>query len=269
MGLDYGIQVAINYANSKTGWDAWFNDVDFFDVAVSGVISGVTAGYGATLNAGGKISKFGQFVMSNQGWIKAGEIALTSAVDITGEGAQPVTFDQFKNRVSIAAFTWGATEVVSNIFSPSKTPTLEQNVDNSIEKARKSLEPDFGNNSSIEFDIDTKDLYDGQLKVNPFEYSTRDLGVSGEKALNIKGPKSSIKINGRTRFPDRLTKSTLEEIKNVKHLSFTSQLKDFYDYAAKNKLKMIIYTRSNTTFSKPLQQMFDSNKIIHGIIPGM
>gem|GEM_PF-2243130 len=201
MGLDYCIQVAMNYANNKTGWDAWFNDVDFFDVAVSGVISGVTAGYGATLNAGGKISKFGQFVMSNQGWIKAGEIALTSAVDITGEGAQPVTFDQFKNRVSIAAVTWGTTEVVSNVFSPSKTPTLEQNVDNSIEKARKSLNgEDFRLNPNNGLDLNSKDLLNENSQSTLENASDAALNASKNNEIFIKNKHLNIGSGRYSKF---------------------------------------------------------------------
>ncbi len=94
-------------------------------------------------------------------------------------------------------------------------------------------------------------------------------GRAGERAVGTTGPKTPIDINGRIRIPDRLSPGLLEEVKNVKHLSFTRQLRDFADFAKINKLDFIIHTRSTTTFSGPLQNAFNNGTIIHRTIPGM
>ncbi|MDN3512727.1 MAG: putative toxin [Candidatus Jettenia sp.] len=101
--------------------------------------------------------------------------------------------------------------------------------------------------------------------------NARRLGFEGENAVGITGPKEKIFFSdGHYRIPDRLIKKakTLEEVKNVNHLSFTSQLKDFYQFSQDNGHSMIIYTRSNTLFSQPLQLLIDNGSIIRKIIPG-
>jgi RHS repeat-associated protein len=47
--IDYGIQVGMNYVQGYRGKDAWFNKVDFFDVAISAGIGGLTADWGGYL----------------------------------------------------------------------------------------------------------------------------------------------------------------------------------------------------------------------------
>lgn len=131
--LDYGIQVGMNYAHGYKGKDAWVNKVDFFDVALSGVIGGVTMGYGAALTAGSTVGKFGMFMASNSKWLRVGEIALTSSIDITGEGWQPVTGQQFGQRIATSAVSWGLTEVFKSSFN--KVLNVEPKVDNSINSA--------------------------------------------------------------------------------------------------------------------------------------
>lgn len=96
----------------------------------------------------------------------------------------------------------------------------------------------------------------------------RSLGMAGETAVGITAPKTAIQVAGRTRFPDRLTRYTLEEVKNVSHQSFTRQLRDFHRFSQDNGLQMILHTRSNTTFSGPLRQMIDNGQIVRQIIPG-
>ena len=135
--IDYGIQVAINYASGHRGADAWFNKVDFFDVALSGVISGLTAGYSSSIQAGEKVGKFGTFLLKNKKLIKAGEIALTSAIDITGEGFQPVSGKQFGQRITIAAAVWGATEVLGEVLKKApKVEGAEAKVEGAVRKAK-------------------------------------------------------------------------------------------------------------------------------------
>ncbi|MDE3181941.1 MAG: hypothetical protein KGM16_00870, partial [Bacteroidota bacterium] len=107
-------------------------------------------------------------------------------------------------------------------------------------------------------------------KITSVTDKARALGKAGEDAVGITGSKTAINVGGRTRIPDRLTSNFLEEVKNVKYQSFTRQLRDFYQYSQDNGLQMILHTRSgtNTTFSKPLQQLIDNGSIIRQPIPG-
>jgi len=98
--------------------------------------------------------------------------------------------------------------------------------------------------------------------------SSKAMGTAMEKTLGITSPKTAINIGGRTRFPDRIGNGLLEESKNVKHLNFTSQLRDYLKYSQENGLQFILHTRPNTTFSKPLQQLIDNGTIIHNKVPG-
>ena len=64
--------------------------------------------------------------------------------------------------------------------------------------------------------------------------------------------KKSIEINGRTRIPDALTDVKLTEVKNVKYISNTQQLRDFADYAHVKDLKMELFVRPNTRVAKSI-----------------
>lgn len=85
--------------------------------------------------------------------------------------------------------------------------------------------------------------------------------------MGLSGQKTAIQVGGRTRIPDALTRTTLTEVKNVKSLSFTQQLRDFHIYSQQNELNFILYTRPNTTLSGPLQQAINNGSIIHTFIP--
>ncbi|MBB6243674.1 putative toxin [Rhodanobacter sp. MP1X3] len=102
--------------------------------------------------------------------------------------------------------------------------------------------------------------------------SAGQLGREGEAAVNEAydiGDKAKISINGRTRIPDGLNPfaRTLSEVKNVNSLSFTSQLRDFSDYAQSQGFRFDLYTRSSTQLSGPLQNAVDSGTINHLYIP--
>lgn len=99
----------------------------------------------------------------------------------------------------------------------------------------------------------------------------RALGVAGEEAVGVSGAKTQIpSLTGTAnyRIPDILTSTTLQEVKNVKSLSFTSQLKDFYMYSQQNGLQMILHTRQSTVLSAPLQKLINEGQIIQKTIPG-
>lgn len=139
MVIDYGIQVGMNYAAGYKGKDAWVNKVDFFDVAVSGAIGGLTAGWGASLKAGETVGKVGMFMVNNAKLVKTGEVLLTSAVDVTGEGWQGVSFTQFGQRAVTGIATMAATDFISNQFKKTPDLSIEQKVDHSIGTARDNI----------------------------------------------------------------------------------------------------------------------------------
>jgi hypothetical protein len=95
-------------------------------------------------------------------------------------------------------------------------------------------------------------------------------GKAMETALGMTASKVSIKVAGKVRFPDRINEfaKILEESKNVKHLNFSSQLRDYLTYSQGNGFQMILHTRQSSTFSKPLQQLINSGAIKHNIVPG-
>jgi RHS repeat-associated protein len=80
-------------------------------------------------------------------------------------------------------------------------------------------------------------------------------GQAGEAAVRAAvdiGPKTAINIAGRTRIPDGLTNTVLSEVKNVKSLSFTQQLRDFSQYAGQKGLQFNLYVRPGAQLSGPL-----------------
>jgi len=100
---------------------------------------------------------------------------------------------------------------------------------------------------------------------------SNQLGQAGESAVrsvyNI-GDKVSIRIAGRTRIPDGLTRTTLSEVKNVQSLSLTSQLRDFLTYSQTRGLTFDLYTRPDTVFSGPLNELINNGIINQINIPG-
>ena len=97
----------------------------------------------------------------------------------------------------------------------------------------------------------------------------RVLGQSGEDAAGITGPKTAINVGGRTRFPDRLTRNFLDEVKNVKFQNLTGQLRDYLQYSQDNGLQMRLFTRPSTEFSGPLKQLILNGDILHIPLHGL
>lgn len=60
-------------------------------------------------------------------------------------------------------------------------------------------------------------------------------------------------VNGRNRIPDFFHDGGIHEIKNVKLLSFTSQLRDYVDLSKEMKLGLYIHVRGNTDLSGPIK----------------
>ena len=79
---------------------------------------------------------------------------------------------------------------------------------------------------------------------------------SGEErvrsSFNI-GDTTRIIVNNRLRFPDGLTRFKISEVKNVRSLGFTLQLRDYADFARDNGLTFDLYVRPGTELSGPLE----------------
>ncbi|HEX6573936.1 MAG TPA: putative toxin [Gemmatimonadaceae bacterium] len=96
------------------------------------------------------------------------------------------------------------------------------------------------------------------------------IGRAGEaavhRAANI-GEKIAIRVGGRTRIPDGLTNMVLTEVKNVRSLSYTQQLRDFTSYAQSKGLRFDLWVRKGAELSGPLQQAIRNGAINLRIIP--
>lgn len=86
--------------------------------------------------------------------------------------------------------------------------------------------------------------------------SSNDIGKIGERLAGI-NPKNKVPIhvNGRTRIPDALTDTKLIEVKNVKYISNTQQLRDFSTFADATGRTKDLYVRPNT---KVASTVFDA-----------
>lgn len=93
------------------------------------------------------------------------------------------------------------------------------------------------------------------------------LGQAGEAAVTHAydiGPKATRVINGRTRVFDGLTDEAVSEVKNVRHLAFTQQLRDTLQYAQRTGRRFDLYVRGGTnatTLSGPLAKAVNEGLI--------
>lgn len=95
-------------------------------------------------------------------------------------------------------------------------------------------------------------------------------GLRGEarvRAVYNIGPRKMIRINGRRRIPDGVTKTVLTEVKNVKKLSFTGQLRDYLDISRKFGLDFDLFVRRDTKLTKPLVEAINNRLINLRYIP--
>ena len=102
----------------------------------------------------------------------------------------------------------------------------------------------------------------------------RRLGREGEAAAGITGPKVGVEINGRMRFPDEITPTTIREVKNVGRQGWTSQLKDYADLARSGGKTFELWVRAGppgvgTTISRNLRAAeLRGDVIIRRELPG-
>jgi RHS repeat-associated protein len=98
-----------------------------------------------------------------------------------------------------------------------------------------------------------------------------ELGQAGEAAVRAVadiGPKEAIVVAGRTRVPDGLTPKVVTEIKNVKSLSLTRQLRDFLAFAGQTGRTFDLWVRPSTQLSGPLNNAVTAGLINLRYIPG-
>ncbi len=82
-----------------------------------------------------------------------------------------------------------------------------------------------------------------------------EIGRAGENLAGIdQNAKTPIEINGRTRIPDALTENSLIEVKNVKYISNTLQVRHFSDYANATGRSLELYVRPTTRIAKTVIQ---------------
>src|SRR5690606_30579970 len=112
----------------------------------------------------------------------------------------------------------------------------------------------------------------GTLKMAGAGLMAVRLGLIGEKAVrsayNI-GGRGYFMINGRLRISDGLSRAlgTLSEVKNVKSLSYSRQLRDYAEYARSQGLQFHLYVRKDTYLSAPLVEAVRAREIILRFIP--
>ena len=82
-----------------------------------------------------------------------------------------------------------------------------------------------------------------------------EVGKIGERLAGIDPTaKQTIQINGRTRIPDAMSVTTLTEVKNVKYISNTQQLRDYADYAKLTNRALELYVRPTTKVAKTVTE---------------
>jgi RHS repeat-associated protein len=94
--------------------------------------------------------------------------------------------------------------------------------------------------------------------------SPSQIGKIGEKISGIVKNTKKFFINGNYRIPDGINKSKriLQEVKNVKKLSLTKQIKDFMQLSKQLGYRMELYIRPNTYLSKPLKEAIKNYNVI-------
>jgi len=88
------------------------------------------------------------------------------------------------------------------------------------------------------------------------------VGRVGEAQRGIQAQgKRAIRVADRIRYPDRITRTTVEEIKNAKRLSYTRQLRDYQQWASMNNRKLVVHVRRNTELSGPLKEAWSRGEL--------
>ncbi|MDV6014396.1 putative toxin [Haloechinothrix sp. LS1_15] len=81
------------------------------------------------------------------------------------------------------------------------------------------------------------------------------------------GEKEAITVNNRDRIPDGITSKGVHEVKNVKYLSNTRQIRDYKQFADSTGRKLHLDTRTDTRLAEPLRKAVRDGKIKWRPIP--
>jgi restriction endonuclease fold toxin 7 of polymorphic toxin system len=98
------------------------------------------------------------------------------------------------------------------------------------------------------------------------------LGRLGERVARARPKKRRIpSLSGSARFrvPDILTDVELIEVKNVRRLALTPQLRDFADYATAEGITFVLVTRFDTVLAPELAALVAGGRIEHRELSGL
>jgi hypothetical protein len=98
------------------------------------------------------------------------------------------------------------------------------------------------------------------------ESISRSVGLGREGERAVAGDQNTRRIESASgtadfRLPDRLTSESIGEIKNVKRLGLTKQLRDYIAFSKRLGIPFDLTVRENTRIYTPLQRAIDSGDI--------
>lgn len=97
------------------------------------------------------------------------------------------------------------------------------------------------------------------------------LGLAGESAVRatyVIGNKVTVAMRNGPRVPDGLVPGvSISEVKNVRYLHYSTQLKDYVHFAQENGLRFDLFVRSTTVLSAPLKNARDAGLLTVRSIP--
>ena len=118
----------------------------------------------------------------------------------------------------------------------------------------------FGGASKIVGKVLSKAV--GAVKAAKYTTGTPNaVGKMGEQLSGIVKNTTRYTVNNRTRIPDGVTSKFIQEFKNVKTLSYTSQLKDSLQIAQSSGRRLQLFIRPNTKLSGPLKNAITQHNI--------
>ena len=118
----------------------------------------------------------------------------------------------------------------------------------------------FGGASKIVGKVLSKAV--GAVKAAKYTTGTPNaVGKMGEQLSGIVKNTTRYTVNNRTRIPDGVTSKFIQEVKNVKTLSYTSQLKDSLQIAQSSGRRLQLFIRPNTKLSGPLKNAITQHNI--------
>ena len=91
--------------------------------------------------------------------------------------------------------------------------------------------------------------------------SPNKVGKIGEQISGIVKNTEKYLVNGRTRIPDGVTPKYIQEVKNVKRLSYTSQIRDSIQLANDTGRRLQLFVRPNTYLSGPLRDAISTYNV--------